>query len=98
MKPTSVSLSDWELKQHKIINQALEGKLTNRQAAEELGLTVRQVQRLKIKVREGVVKELAHKNRGRTSNNKFFKEYLEHAIELIKEKYYDFGPTLATEK
>ena len=98
MKPQSVNLSVWELKEHKIINQALEGKLTNRQAAEELELTVRQVQRLKIKVREGGVKELAHKNRGRKSNNQFFKEYLEHAIEIIKEKYYDFGPTLATEK
>lgn len=98
MKPQSVSLSVWELREHKIINQALEGKLTNRQAAEELELTVRQVQRLKVKVREGGVKELAHKNRGRKSNNQFFKEYLEHAIEIIKEKYYDFGPTLAAEK
>lgn len=98
MKPQSVSLSVWELREHKIINQALEGKLTNRQAAEELELTVRQVQRLKVKVREGGVKELAHKNRGRKSNNQFFKEYLEHAIEIIKEKYYNFGPTLAAEK
>jgi transposase len=98
MKPQSVNLSVWELREHKIINQALEGKLTNRQAAEELELTVRQVQRLKIKVREGGVTELAHKNRGRKSNNQFFKEYLEHAIEIIKEKYYDFGPTFASEK
>jgi transposase len=98
MKPKSVSLSAWELREHKIINQALEGKLTNRQAAEELDISTRQVKRLKIKVREGGVKELAHKNRGRKSNNQFFKEYLEHAIELIKEKYYDFGPTFAAEK
>jgi transposase len=98
MNPKSVSLSAWELREHKIINQALEGKLTNRQAAEELDISTRQVKRLKIKVREGGVKELAHKNRGRKSNNQFFKEYLEHAIELIKEKYYDFGPTFAAEK
>ena len=98
MKPKSVSLSAWELREHKIINQALEGKLTNRQAAEELDISTRQVKRLKIKVREGGVKELAHKNRGRKSNNQLFKEYLEHAIELIKEKYYDFGPTFAAEK
>jgi transposase len=98
MKPQSVNLSVWELREHKIINQALEGKLTNRQAAEELELAVRQIQRLKIKVREGGVKELAHKSRGRKSNNHFFKEYLEHAVEIIKEKYYDFGPTFAAEK
>ena len=98
MKPQSISLSAWELRQHKIINQELEGKFTNRQAAEELDISTRQVKRLKIKVREGGVKELAHKNRGRKSNNQFFKEYLEHAIEIIKEKYYDFGPTFAAEK
>lgn len=98
MKTKSVTLSAWELKQHKVINLTLNGKLTNRQAAEELELTVRQVQRLKIKLREGGVKELAHKNRGRVSNNQFFKEYLEHALGLIKEKYSDFGPTLAAEK
>lgn len=98
MKTKSVILTNWELRQHKIINQALEGKLTNRQAAEELNLSTRQIKRLKVKVREGGVKELVHKNRGRKSNNQFFKEYLEHAIEIIKEKYYDFGPTLAAEK
>jgi transposase len=98
MKTKPVTLSAWELRQHKIINQTLEGKLTNSQAATELGLTIRQVQRLKIKVREGGVKELSHKNRGRKSNNQFFTEYLEHAMEIIKEKYYDFGPTLAAEK
>ena len=68
MKPQSVSFSVWELREHKIINQALEGKLTNRQAAEELELTVRQVQRLKIKVREGGVTGLAHGNRKRKPN------------------------------
>lgn len=98
MKTKSVTLSAWELKQHKIINLALEGKLTNKQAAEELDLSTRQIKRLKTKVREGGVKELAHKNRGRKSNNQVFRGYLEHAIELIKKKYADFGPTLATEK
>lgn len=98
MKPQSVSLSVWELKEHKIINQALEGKLTNRQAAEELELTVRQVQRLKIKVREGGVTGLVHGNRERKPNNTFLPEFVEHVIEIIKEKYYDFGPTLAAEK
>jgi transposase len=98
MKPQSVSLSTWELREHKIINQTLEGKLTNRQAAEELDITVRQVQRLKIKVRENGVTGLVHGNRERKPNNTFLPEFVEHVIEIIKEKYYDFGPTLATEK
>jgi transposase len=98
MKLKSVSLSAWELREHKIINQALAGKLTNRQAAEELDLTVRQIQRLKIKVREGGVTGLVHGNRERKPNNTFLPEFVEHIVKIIKEKYYDFGPTLATEK
>lgn len=98
MELKSVTLSVRELKQHAIIAKTLEGKLTNRQAAEELGITMRQVKRLKIKVREGGAKGLAHKNRGKIPNNKFSKEYIEHAMELIRERYGDFQPTFAGEK
>ena len=98
MEPKSVTLSARELKQHGIIAKTLEGKLTNRQAAEELKITMRQVKRLKIKVREDGAKGLAHKNRGRIPNNKFSAEYIEHAMELIKERYGDFQPTFAGEK
>jgi transposase len=98
MESESVTLSARELKQHGIIAKTLEGKLTNRQAAEELGITTRQVKRLKIKVKEGGAKGLAHKNRGRIPNNRFSAEYIEHAMELIKERYGDFQPTFAGEK
>ena len=81
LKP--VTLSARELKQHGIIAKTLEGKFTNRQAAKELGITMRQVKRLKLKVREDGAKGLAHKNRGRIPNNKFSKEYIDHAMELI---------------
>jgi len=47
-----VKLSQKELKHHEVIRKAFDGKYTNRQAAEELNLTVRQVQRLKIRVKE----------------------------------------------
>lgn len=93
-----IKLSLKELKQHKIVNRALAGKLTNRQAAEELGISTRQVKRLKIKVRENGTEGLAHKNRGREPNNKFLPEFFEEVASIIKEKYFDFGPTFAAEK
>jgi hypothetical protein len=98
MEKESVTLSARELKQYEIINKTLEGKLTIKQAAEELKITPRQVKRLKIKVRDGGAEGLAHKNRGKIPNNKFSVEYIEHAMELIKELYHDFKPTFAGEK
>lgn len=93
-----VKLSQKELKHHEIIRKALDGKYTNQQAAEELGLTIRHVQRLKIKVRENGAKDLVHKSRGRTGNKKINPKTIEQAVELIKTHYWDFGPTFATEK
>ncbi len=93
-----IKLSVKELKYHEVITKVLAGKLTNRQAAEELNLTVRQVRRLKPKVRDDGAQGLSHKNRGKIPNNKISPVYLEHAAELIKENYFDFGPTFAAEK
>jgi transposase len=93
-----IKLSPRELKYHEVISKVLAGKLTNRQAADELQIGIRQVRRLKPKVKDGGAEGLVHKNRGRIPNNKISTEFLEHATELIKENYFDFGPTFATEK
>lgn len=93
-----IKLSRRELSYHEVITRLIAGKLTNRQAAEELNLTIRQVQRLKLRVDDLGAQGLVHKNRGNVPNNKITAEYLEHATELIKEHYYDFAPTFATEK
>ena len=93
-----IKLSQKELKYHRVIAKALAGQLTNQQAAEELSLTPRQIKRLKIKVREQGAAGLVHKNREKKPNNTFLPEFVEHVVEIIKENYYDFGPTLAAEK
>lgn len=93
-----IKLSPRELKYHEVISKVLAGKLTNRQAADELQIGIRQVRRLKPKVKNDGAEGLVHKNRGRIPNNKISIEFLEHAAELIKENYFDFGPTFATEK
>jgi transposase len=93
-----VKLSQKELKHHEVIRKALDGKYTNRQAAEELNLTVRQVQRLKIRVKENGAEDLVHKSRGKIGKKKINPETIEQAVELIKTNYWDFGPTFASEK
>lgn len=93
-----IKLSPRELKYYEVISKVLAGKLTNRQAADELQIGTRQVRRLKSKVRDGGAEGLVHKNRGRIPHNKISTEFLEHATELIKENYDDFAPTFAAEK
>jgi len=93
-----VKLSQRELKYHEVITKVLAGKLTNRQAAEELHLTTRQVRRLKPKVKDHGAQGLIHQNRGRVPNNKILDKTVTEAIELIKNHYWDFGPTFAAEK
>lgn len=63
-----------------------------------LGLSIRQTRRLVKKYKLGGSRALIHKSRGRVSNNKLSQDKLDLVVKLIKEKYWDFGPTLAHEK
>lgn len=93
-----VKLSQKELIYHEVIRKALDGKYTNRQAAEELNLTIRQVRRIKNKVRDDGAAGLAHKSRGKLGRRNISAEIIKQTGELIKNHYWDFGPTFASEK
>lgn len=81
-----------------IINNVLSQKITNGQAATMLGITSRQIQRIKKKVRgEGSV-AVVHQLKGKQSNHHIDDAIKEKALEVIQEKYADFKPTFATEK
>jgi len=56
-----------EIKRLYVIQQVEEGQLTGTQAAELLGLSIRQVRRLITKYRQQGVSGLVHGNRGRTA-------------------------------
>ena len=73
-------------------------RITQRQAAEYLNLTVRQVKRLWRAYRKGGAKALVSKRRGRPSNHQLDLDLKARALALLQERYPDFGPTLAHEK
>lgn len=93
-----VRLSDQELQAAEILRHCLASDLTNRQAADLLHRSVRQVQRLKRRFQRQGVKALASKKRGRRSNNQLAPATRGRAQELLHSRYADFGPTLAHEK
>lgn len=81
-----------------IITALFQGKITNGQAATTLKLSLRQIKRLKKKVREQGTKALVHQLKGRASNNHFNEVIKTKALNLVKEKYSDFKPKFASEK
>lgn len=73
-------------------------KINLKKAAEDLGLCCKQVYRIRQRFRDEGPKGLISKRRGKCSNNHLSNDLIQKAINLIKEKYYDYGPTLVSEK
>jgi transposase len=68
------------------------------QVAEHLGLTLRQVERLYRAYKAGGAAALVSKKRGRPSPRRLPTSLRERVVRLVRERYSDFGPTLAQEK
>ncbi|MDE2026622.1 MAG: ISNCY family transposase [Patescibacteria group bacterium] len=94
----SVDLTQKETEKLHIIQQASAGLLTNEKAALMLGISIRQVQRLKKKVQHEGKAAVIHKLKGKQSNHHIDLVVKEKALTTIKDRYADFKPTFATEK
>jgi len=87
-----------ELKRLHIIHKLNEKKINQQEASELLGLCVRQVRRILKRVLKEGGAGIIHRSRGRPSNRLLSEDLRNRAISLYREKYSDFGPTLANEK
>lgn len=92
------NLTSIEENKSRVINLTLDKKITNGEAAKQLGITTRQVRRLKSSMRREGVDIVVHGLKGKTSNHKIDKSIREKALSLVADKYYDFKPTFASEK
>lgn len=91
-------MSEKEIKKTEMMSQLAEKQITQRMAAEHLGISVRQVKRLWNKYQKQGAEGLINKSRGKPSHNQLDEELKKKVVDLILERYRDFGPTLATEK
>lgn len=73
------------------------GSLRLREAAELLELSYRQAKRVWARYRGGGAKALQHGNCGRRSNRAYPAEFRQAVLDRVRERYGDFGPTLASE-
>ena len=93
-----LTMTSRELDKLRVIRQVLEHKLRWREAAEQLGMSARQIARLCVRVRTAGNQGIIHRLRDCPSNHQLPAGRLAKALELVKTRYPDFGPTFATEK
>lgn len=93
-----ITMSEEELLRYGIISKLIIKEIKAKEASKILNVSIRQIKRLKAKVREKGAEGLIHQNRGRDSNRKIDPEIIKKAKRFLKEKYSDFGPTFAAEK
>lgn len=95
---TLLTMSNKEITRLEAMQRIKDKRLTQKEAARMLGISNRQVKRLYRAYRKTGAKGLVSQRRGRASNNRLDAGVMQQALDLIKEKYEDFGPTLAHEK
>ena len=80
------------------LKKAKKRLITQREAAEELGLTVRHVKRLIYALKKHGDKAVVHRLRGQPSNRKIEERIEREAVQILSAPVYKgFGPTLAAE-
>ncbi|KWK11828.1 transposase [Burkholderia ubonensis] len=93
-----ITMTMRELDRFKVIQDVADGKLKPWRAAERLGLTTRQIRRLVGRLREHGPQGLVSQRRAKPSNNRLDPVTADRALSIIRDRYADFGPTLACEK
>jgi transposase len=94
----TISMSPKEITRLEAMQRIKEQRMSQVEAARQMGLSERQVQRLWRAYREHGVGGLVSKRRGKKSNHQLSQAVKREALDQIKRQYSDFGPTLAHEK
>jgi hypothetical protein len=95
---TVVSMSKKEFDRLEVLLRVQSGRLRVADASALLGLRRRQIFRLLRGLKQDGASSLLSRRRGKPSNNRCPTEVRALALSLIRERYPDFGPTLAAEK
>jgi transposase len=93
-----LAMSNREITRLEVMQRLKDKRLTQKEAARLLSLSVRQIKRLYRAYKGQGARGLVSQRRGKPSNNRLDAETQQKAIDLIYEHYRDFGPTLAHEK
>ena len=87
-----------ELRRLSVVNQVIGNVMTQKDAAKMIGISYRQTKRLVARTKKEGNAGIIHKSRGKQGNRMIAEGIRNKAMKLYKEKYWDFTPTLASEK
>src|SRR5256886_14218015 len=93
-----IALSQRERDRLRVLQDVEQGHLTQVEAAGRIHLCDRQVRRLLLRLREQADRAMLHGLRGRPSNRNFADTFEQKVLARIRQRYADFGPTLAAER
>jgi len=94
----TITMTEQEVFRFETINNLILKRTDISYTMKILGLSNRQVKRMRTRVREEGTEGVIHKGRGKESNRKMPERISNEIKKLLKEKYFDFGPTFASEK
>ncbi|MDQ8734196.1 helix-turn-helix domain-containing protein, partial [Paenibacillus sp. LHD-38] len=81
-------MSREEMKKVLVVGKIIDGHMTNNEGAIALGISLRQIIRLKNKYKAEGAQGIAHKNRGRKPVHALSEETKDLAVALYKSKYH----------
>ena len=93
-----IAMSVEEAKRLHVVRKVLEKQITQAEAADLVGICLRQFQRVVRRVRAEGDSGICHRARGRRPNNRISERVKARIIALCRRQYREFGPTLASEK
>jgi transposase len=93
-----VSISETELARVGVFGEVSAGRLSADHAAGLMGVSRRQAFRLLRRFRDGGASALVSRRRGQPSNRRLPEGVRAMIMTTVRERYADFGPTLAAEK
>lgn len=92
-----MALSQRERDRLKVLHEVKQKHLTQVEAAGRLKVSDRQVRRLLMRMDDSGDRALVHGLRGRASNRKLALSLEQKIMARVRQRYADFGPTLAAE-
>ena len=98
MKGWELRVNQNEIQRMHVVRLTMEGRESVGRGAKLLGISVRQMKRLRRKMRERGDRGLAHGNRGKPARNKIALEKIKKVIALARGRYQGLNDTHLTEK
>ncbi len=93
-----MSMTNDEARRVRIIGAASSGLVTNGEASEQLGISIRQIIRLKTSFARNGARGMVHGNAGRKPRHALSDEVKTRIVELFEGKYFDYNFSHFTER